>query len=103
MEEQLRNVASEINKRIESDGRLVDLLNSYEGTLLRIKELNGQIERSPRADQVNQILSEIHLPPGRRRTSPIYIGFMGRRIDVRPYIETSLELISKLTGIIRLP
>jgi hypothetical protein len=55
MEERLRNIAAEIEKRLTADGTLSRLFDEHVEALGRVRELNGTIAQSPRADLINQI------------------------------------------------
>lgn len=94
MEERLRYIAMEIEKRIASDVALEDLLSNYGEALARVKELDGQITLSDRADIVYKILDDVRGGPIRSTTRrrEFYVNVLGNQVDIYP----ALDLLGKL-------
>jgi hypothetical protein len=86
MEERLRYIALEIDKRIEADITLTGLLKEYELALARVSELSGNIERSERADIIQKVLTEIQPQAKLEKQPKILVHFAGNDIDIYPAI-----------------
>jgi hypothetical protein len=83
MEERLRYIALELDKKIDADITLKELLSEYKLSLDRVSEINANIERSERADLIQRVLADIH--PGSREKAPkILIRIAGNTIDIGP-------------------
>jgi hypothetical protein len=101
MEERLRNIAHDVEKRLSSDLSLAELCTNYQETLGRVKQLNGEISKSPRADLIEEIIQSIPLPERMHRPK-MNLKFFGIEIDLYPFIAASTRvtetLMRSLTG-----
>jgi hypothetical protein len=63
----------------------------------RVVEIDGKIERSERADLIQQVLAEVQ--PRLRKNEPtrILIDFMGNSIDIGPLV-SGVSSMAKLYG-----
>lgn len=93
MEERLRNVAAEIEKKIAADGSLNRLFDEYNETRMRVGELNGAIAESPRAELINQILVDVRAETEKQELN---VRFMGFEINIYPAIAASQKMIASL-------
>jgi len=76
----------EIERRITADVALEDLLRNYGDALQRVEALDGQIERSERADAVRRILDDVRSAEGYQKKE-FFVRFMGNGINIYPAIE----------------
>jgi hypothetical protein len=103
MEERLRYIAMEIEKRIAADVALENLLSNYNESLARVKELDGQITVSDRADTVRKILGEVRgdslraLVPRRE----FYVTLLGNKINIYPFLEQLGKLGKAYIGLLQ--
>jgi hypothetical protein len=71
LEERLKNIAHEIERKVSADPVLPSLIESYEEALLQVKEIDGLIEKSGKADLIATILENV---PHRRADVYIKLG-----------------------------
>lgn len=103
MEERLRYIAMEIDKRITADVALGDLLSNYAEALVRVKELDGQITVSDRAETVRKILKDVRGDSmgALMRRREFYVTFLGTKIDIYPLLEQLGKLGKAYIGVIK--
>jgi hypothetical protein len=107
MEERLRHIALDVSERIKSDKILINLIKDYHDAEARVRLIDGEIERSPEADRIKEILEQLKiestLSANRQLTGkrPIYIQFMGNKVNIRPFLGMTQELIEALALKIR--
>jgi hypothetical protein len=100
LEEQLRYIATEIDKRLEGDITLNDLIGKYGIARKRVEEINGQIERSDKADTIQQILQDVR-STDREGPSKIYVKIMGNRVDIGPGVHILQKLFTEYANAVR--
>jgi vacuolar-type H+-ATPase subunit I/STV1 len=91
MEERLRYISLEVERRISGDATLIHMLDDYATARAQVSELDGQIENSERADLVREILSGIHVQRA-DQVRPLYLKFAGMEVDISPLILASRNL-----------
>ncbi len=83
-EERLRYISMEVSKRIESDAALTMLLDEYVAARDRATEISNEIERSDRADLIDEIISEFRRARPESYRQNFYIHIAGNRVDIMP-------------------
>jgi hypothetical protein len=101
MEERLRNIAAEVEKRVASDTTLSDLLNSYQDVLQRVKGIDGEIERSEKADLIREVLADVSIAPD-RKSEPVVITIGGMTINLSPLTDALMAWSRALSHIMNL-
>ncbi len=86
MEEQVKYISFEVEKRVRSDTVFDGLIRSYDEAKVRLNELNGQIISSGRAETISRILKEIQYRPALTRPRRMEIEFMGKTINIAPAV-----------------
>jgi hypothetical protein len=66
LEEKLKNIAGEIDKKVGADARLLELLTDYVDASSQVVKIDGQIQQSERAELIQQILSTVPRASGNR-------------------------------------
>ncbi|PYF01136.1 hypothetical protein BJ122_12614 [Rhodopseudomonas faecalis] len=66
LEEKLRYIAEEIDKRVGADTRLIELLSDYDDASSQVVRIGGQIQQSERAELIQQVLSTVSRANGNR-------------------------------------
>ncbi|MFC7051397.1 hypothetical protein ACFQI3_01695 [Hansschlegelia quercus] len=86
IEERLRYTAIELDRKVQSDEVLSNLLNDYDDLKFRLKALDGVIERSERADHLQSILRDIERNFGPTRSRKLIIAIAGQQVDLFPIL-----------------
>jgi uncharacterized small protein (DUF1192 family) len=78
LEEKLKNIAGEIDKKVGADTRLLELLTDYVDASSQVVKIDGQIQQSERAELIQQILSTVpHASRNRSDISDDFIELVG--------------------------
>lgn len=105
LEERLRHIRVEIEKRLDGDETLCLLLSEYASATERVIDVGGEIERSSRADLVNEIVRQTGNGAQDASRRPIMITLMGKRIDISPVISVldgaAAAYVGALTKLLR--
>lgn len=86
MEEQAKYIGAEIERRIDSDAILSNLLQQYNEAKRRAVEFNSNIQASGKAEMISNILAGIRITPVPSERRRMYIEFMGKAIDIGPAV-----------------
>lgn len=97
LEEKLKRLADEIEERVMSDGTLTDWLIEYEKSVERVKEIDGQIASSSRADLIREVIGG--LQPSDKK---LFVQILGVKVDLSPVLRLSEGLVDGIaSGFIR--
>ena len=88
LEEKLKRLADEIEGRVISDATLTDWLVEYEKSIVKVKEIDGQIANSSRADLIREVIGD--LQPSDKK---LFVEVMGVKVDVSPILRLSEGLV----------
>lgn len=88
MEERLRFISTDIERRVTDDSTLVKLLNSYTATSKQAGELGVDIARSEHAELIKGILVEVQRSEAdqdqRAKRKEFYITVFGNKLNIAP-------------------
>lgn len=105
LEERLRHIRLEVEKRVDGDATLSSLLSEYDSARERAADVGGEIQRSSRADLVNEIVRQTGNDTRAAPRRPITVTLMGRRIDISPVISVldsaATAYVGALTKLLR--
>ena len=88
LEEKLKRLAEEIEQRVISDTTLTDWLIEYEKSIEKVKEIDGQIASSNRADLIREVIGG--LQPSDKK---LFVEVLGVKVDVSPILRLSEGLV----------
>jgi hypothetical protein len=88
LEEKLKRLAEEIEERVISDTTLTDWLIEHEKSIEKVKEIDGQIASSNRADLIREVIGD--LQPSDKK---LFVEVLGVKVDVSPILRLSEGLV----------